>query len=290
MPKSSKVVLCRCSPSCHSREGWGGSCPYSAKSGSEPQVGSADPLPGPSVVRRRCPAGLGCAPKHAPMGAEVRVEAGRSGPRRGGIRWSEKRRRSEGVPSRVQVRLRALPRLRSRIPPIATLTPPHSRQVYGAISMGPPFQASGTPPVSVLGRTRAPWASGRARSLARDLLAAWRGPVCRHVGWLGLLLYLAGNGRGGWATAFGQLGGRCGLVEAGAGYRQVRHLSVHGSGVAFPWEQDGGLKRLDAGRNGSMRAETVGVCAGRMITAGQGVEWGPVAGRSGTVRAVGPDL
>ncbi|MFD8212728.1 class I SAM-dependent methyltransferase [Streptomyces sp. NPDC059697] len=68
---------------------------------------------------------------------------------------------------------------------------------------------------------------------------------------------------------------RCGLVEAGAGYLQVRHLCVHGSHAVYPWEHDGGLRRLDAGRNGSMRAETVGVCAGRRITAGQGVEWGP---------------
>lgn len=105
-------------------------------------------------------------------------EAGRGGLKRGGIRWSGKRRRSDGVPARVQVPLRALPRLRSMTPPIATLTPPNSGPVYGAISMGPPFQVSGTPPVPVLGRSRALWASNRARTIGRDLPAAWRRHAC----------------------------------------------------------------------------------------------------------------
>jgi hypothetical protein len=112
-----------------------------------------------------------------------RGEAGQGGLKRGGNRWSGKRRRSDGVPARVQVRLRALPRLRSMTPPVAPLTPPNSRPVYCAISMGPPFQVSGTPPVPVFGRTRAPWASNRARTIARDLPAAWRGPDSFRAAW-----------------------------------------------------------------------------------------------------------
>lgn len=135
-------------------------------------------------------------------------------------------------------------------------------------------------PVPVLGRTRAPWASNRARTIARDLPAAWRGPDCLPSWRMARAAAVPGGQR-----AMGEAGGRqlSGNLAAGAdSWRPERdtcrsgRLRVRGSRVVFPWEHDGGLKRLDAGRNGSIRAETVGVCAGRRITAGQGVEWGPV--------------
>jgi hypothetical protein len=139
--------------------------------------------------------------------------------------------------------------------------------------------------VPVLGRTRAPWASNRARTIARDLPAAWRGPDCLPSWRMARAAAVPGGQR-----AMGEAGGRqlSGNLAAGAdSWRPERdtcrsgRLRVRGSRVVFPWEHDGGLKRLDAGRNGSIRAEAVGVCAGRRITAGQGVEWGPLCGGSG---------
>ncbi len=90
---------------------------------------------------------------------------------------------------------------------------------------------------------------------------------------------------------FGQLGGWCGLVRAGAGwcglvghwsgYLQVRAYFAFADSVVLPREHEGGPERLEAGQDGPGWAEVPRVHAGQRKAAGQRAVRGPLCGGSG---------